>query len=99
MSVRSRRSFGGAATRALAVSSLLFLLTGFSDEAPEHATGAGTWKVWGGNLHNTHFAETETRIGRSNVASLRQKWVFETSGSVSAVPTVADDIVYVTDWG
>ncbi|RYG68161.1 polyvinylalcohol dehydrogenase, partial [bacterium] len=66
----------------------LTLLPAFTCEQPEHRTGAGVWKFWGANLHNTHEAEAETTVGPGNVARLTPKWTFTTSGSVSAIPTL-----------
>lgn len=68
-----------------------------------HAVGASSgdqaWPHWGGDFANTHHAAAETTISPANVASLESKWVFKTTGSVSATPTVTDNRLYVTDWG
>jgi polyvinyl alcohol dehydrogenase (cytochrome) len=80
----------------------LFLLTftaGYSCERPEAKTGEGVWRFWGGNLHNTHHAENERTITADNVHRLRPKWTFETTGSVSAIPTLSETQLYFTDWG
>jgi polyvinyl alcohol dehydrogenase (cytochrome) len=85
--------------RASVALSLALALAGFARDEPEHLTGRGQWRVWGGNLHNTHHAEEERVLGPDNVARLVPKWVFHTAGNVSAIPTVSDGVVYVPDWG
>jgi polyvinyl alcohol dehydrogenase (cytochrome) len=78
------------------VAAALVLLAGFSRcDDP----GAARWATWGGDLHNTHFAHGETAIDVTNVSHLQVKWVFHAKGDVSAIPTVSDRLVYVTDWG
>jgi polyvinyl alcohol dehydrogenase (cytochrome) len=62
-------------------------------------TGAHQSLNWGGNLHNTHFAEAETVLSPANVSRLAVKWSFETTGDVSAIPTLADGLLYFPDWG
>jgi polyvinyl alcohol dehydrogenase (cytochrome) len=57
------------------------------------------WPSWGGDLHNTHHAATESMISPENVAQLELKWSFQTLGSVSANPTVEGDNLYFPDWG
>jgi polyvinyl alcohol dehydrogenase (cytochrome) len=81
------------------LAALLVILAGYTCQTPEHATGDGVWKFWGGNLHNTHHAESETRISVANVASLRTQWVFRAKGAISAIPTLSETELYVTDWG
>jgi polyvinyl alcohol dehydrogenase (cytochrome) len=65
----------------------------------EGRDGEHAWKVWGGNLHDTHSSSSEKRLNPQNVNQLALKWVFTTGGDVSATPTVEDDAVYVPDWG
>ena len=76
---------------------LLGLLMMGADPAP--APAPATWPVWGGDLHNTHNAARETRLGRDNVGKLAPRWVYRAAGSISAIPTVDEARVYVTDWG
>jgi polyvinyl alcohol dehydrogenase (cytochrome) len=85
--------------RSFLLFALFSLLVGFARDEPEHRTGAGSWRVWGGNLHNTHEAESEHILAPNNVSQLRPKWTFYTAGDVSAIPTVSDGTVYVPDWG
>jgi len=66
---------------------------------PSDPTATDQWLNWGGNLRNTHHAENETAINVDNVHQLEVKWSYLTRGSVSAIPTVLDDAVYVVDWG
>src|SRR5262249_29875903 len=61
--------------------------------------GTPRWRTWGGDLHNRHFAASETLISPSSVASLRPRWVLHTTGNVSAVPTLSDRRLYVPDAG
>ena len=59
---------------------------------------AAEWPFWGGDLHNTHHA-MDTTISADNVANLEIEWIYDAGGSVSSIPTVADDVLYFTDWG
>ena len=79
------------------VSVLLLGATIFVHAAPQEQEDS--WSSWGGNIHNTRSAPFERRISPNNVSRLKTKWVFTTSGDVSATPTVADDVVYAVDWG
>ncbi len=72
---------------------------GDSDSEKSAARETAVWPFWGGNLHNTHDASYETRVGTENVGTLQLKWVFQTGGSVSAFPTTTDELVYFPDWG
>ncbi|GIW40204.1 MAG: hypothetical protein KatS3mg076_0781 [Candidatus Binatia bacterium] len=65
------------------------------------------WWTYGGSQLRTFFAESETRITRSNVASMRKKWRYLTGAVVTASPTVARvdvpgegriEVVYVSSW-
>jgi polyvinyl alcohol dehydrogenase (cytochrome) len=40
----------------------------------------------------------ETTISSSNVKGLKVKWIFTTGDSVSATPTVVNNVVYFPDW-
>ena len=59
---------------------------------------AQDWPMGGQNLNNGRN-QPVTSINAGNAASLQQKWVFPTSGDVSATPAVANGIVYFPDWG
>jgi polyvinyl alcohol dehydrogenase (cytochrome) len=63
------------------------------------AAVAADWPFWGGDLHNTHHATSETAISPSNVGSLELDWTYDAGGDVSSIPTVAGDVMYFTDWG
>jgi polyvinyl alcohol dehydrogenase (cytochrome) len=93
------RRIAAWAVRSTLIAVFFLALAGFANTEPEHTTGRGTWLVWGGNLHNTHEADAESAITPANVGRLQQKWVYEAAGSVSAIPTVSDGVVYVPDWG
>lgn len=69
------------------------------DDTALDRTGTGQWRFWGGNLKNTHFAESERAIGPGNVDRLTVQWTFAAAGSVSAYPIVTGDRLYFTDWG
>src|SRR5262249_808032 len=57
------------------------------------------WKVYGGNLHNTHSSLFERKINTRNVSRLSVKWSFTTGGDVSATPTIEGCALYVPDFG
>jgi polyvinyl alcohol dehydrogenase (cytochrome) len=57
------------------------------------------WSIAGQNLSNTWSQPGEHTINPANVNSLSPKWIFNTTGDVSATPTVAEDAVYFPDWG
>ncbi len=57
------------------------------------------WPSWGGDLNNSHHAASESRITPANVNQLEIKWAFQTTGSVSANPTIAGNTLYFPDWG
>jgi polyvinyl alcohol dehydrogenase (cytochrome) len=61
--------------------------------------GSGLWTMGGQNPHNTRYAPTEHKIGVYNVSELTTKWVFTTSGDVSATPAVDGNAIYFPDWG
>ena len=56
------------------------------------------WPLAGQNLADTRSQPSENTIGPSNVNRLTMKWVFSTTGSVSATPTVVGNAVYFPDW-
>lgn len=60
---------------------------------------AADWPFWGGDLHNTHHSGSETTISVDNVSGLAVDWIYDAGGSVSSIPTVAGDTLYLTDWG
>jgi polyvinyl alcohol dehydrogenase (cytochrome) len=60
---------------------------------------SGVWPMGGQNPHNTRHAPTEHRLGVHNVSQLTPKWVFTTSGDISATPAVDEQALYVPDWG
>jgi polyvinyl alcohol dehydrogenase (cytochrome) len=68
-------------------------------QSPLSLTELAAWPSSGQNLSNTRTQPLESKIGASNVARLKPKWVFTTHGNVSATPTVVDGVVYFPDWG
>jgi len=57
------------------------------------------WPVAGQGATNLRSQPAETYLGAANAASLIPKWIFTTSGDVSATPTVGTTAVFVPDWG
>lgn len=62
-------------------------------------SSSAQWPKWGGDLHNTHHAATETRITTANVKDLGVKWRFIATGSVTNDPTIEGDTLYFADFG
>jgi polyvinyl alcohol dehydrogenase (cytochrome) len=74
--------------------------TGSTTTTTTPAPPAGnSWTIWGKDLDNSHNANTEKGISVANAAQLKPKWVAELKGDISATPTVADNTVYIPDWG
>jgi outer membrane protein assembly factor BamB len=48
--------------------------------------------------HYNRRATAQSAITPANVASLVEKWTFDTPGGVTSTPTVSDKLVYVTSW-
>lgn len=62
------------------------------------AAQSNRWLVAGGNIENTRTAEQGNgAIQPWRVGKLKQQWVFETKGDVSATPTVDGDDIFITD--
>jgi polyvinyl alcohol dehydrogenase (cytochrome) len=59
---------------------------------------ANAWRMWGGNLHNTHSSRFERLLSPRNVGQMSVKWMFQTGGDISATPTVEDGALYLPDW-
>ena len=55
------------------------------------------WKVYGGNLHNTHSSFFEFKINARNASRLSVKWSFTTGGDMPATPTIEGGALYVPD--
>lgn len=66
-----------------------------------HAQNGGfdAWKSAGQNIHDTHSTQASHVLDPASVSALTVKWVFTSSGNISATPTVEGDAVYVVDWG
>jgi polyvinyl alcohol dehydrogenase (cytochrome) len=58
---------------------------------------ATDWTSFGGNSANT--ASNASTITTANVGSLAAKWVYTTTGDVSARAAVANEVAYFPDWG
>jgi len=48
--------------------------------------------------HQSRSQPAEAYLGTANAGSLIPKWIFTTSGDVSATPTVGTTAVFVPDW-
>src|SRR5262245_54092357 len=68
-----------------------------------------TWRMIGHDVTNTRSQPFEARISRRNVDRLSPKWVFTTTGDVSATPAVINEsdkrgrghrrlVAYFPDW-
>jgi polyvinyl alcohol dehydrogenase (cytochrome) len=82
-----------------ALITVLSLLSTLSAQGQSNESRSGQWQVAGQNLSNTWSQPAEHFISPANVNGLTPKWVFTTSGDVSATPTVDGDAVYFPDWG
>jgi polyvinyl alcohol dehydrogenase (cytochrome) len=56
------------------------------------------WPVAGQGATNLRSQPAEAYLGTANAGSLIPKWIFTTSGDVSATPTVGTTAVFVPDW-
>jgi polyvinyl alcohol dehydrogenase (cytochrome) len=65
--------------------------------ASSSSSSPAQWPMFGQNYHNT--ANGTTDISVNDVASLKPKWVFTTSGDVSARAAVVNQVAYFPDWG
>jgi polyvinyl alcohol dehydrogenase (cytochrome) len=75
-----------------------FLLAAFFPLTGAAQTGT-SWPNWGQNLANTRFQASEQTITNKNASQLTTKWVFPTTGDVSATASVVNGAVYFPDWG
>jgi polyvinyl alcohol dehydrogenase (cytochrome) len=100
-SLRPRRVLVALATLALA---------GFGPLDCDHGDGK-SWRFYGGNRANTHYAKGETHISPANVDQLQVKWAYQTTpdvpvdplfpltvGDVTVPPAVVDGTLYFPDW-
>lgn len=62
-------------------------------------TPVASWPFAGNNLQNTRRADAERLISTSTVSALSPKWVFRTTGDVSATPAYDQGDIFVPDWG
>ncbi|HVM98253.1 MAG TPA: PQQ-binding-like beta-propeller repeat protein [Candidatus Acidoferrales bacterium] len=78
-----------------------------STAAADNPPLAEGWSTYGRNRSRTFFNESETRITRSNVSTLRPKWRYTTAAVITAAPAVSwvnvpDEgrikIVYIPSW-
>lgn len=99
----------GAAVAALIIG---ILAVAAPPAAPAPVTGPGVgdrlaaavstspgWDFAGKNVQDTHYSALDHSISPAAVGGLVPRWVFTTTGAVSATPTVDAGAVYVPDWG
>ncbi len=94
MQLRRRRQ----TVRAFQISFVAACLSALALAAPA-ALAQSSWTVAGADNTDNRWAQDETTISPANVSQLQPKWIFTTSGDISATPTVDDGVVYVPDWG
>jgi polyvinyl alcohol dehydrogenase (cytochrome) len=82
-----------------ALITVLLLVSALSAHSQSNASRSGQWRIAGQNLSNSWSQPAEHSISPANVGGLGPKWVFTTSGDVSATPTVDGEAVYFPDWG
>ena len=61
------------------------------------AASAAIWPSAGQDLTNAHNQPLEFQIGPGNVANLKVKWSFSTSGDVVGQPALDDQYAYFPD--
>src|SRR5260221_3807563 len=83
--------------RAALLGVLLFVVA-LSAQSPSDESRSGQWRIAGQNLNNTWSHPAEHSISPTDVHELKPKWVFTTSGDVSATPTVDGDAVSLPEW-
>jgi polyvinyl alcohol dehydrogenase (cytochrome) len=67
---------------------------------PNQTPSSGNaWTSSGYDLANSRNAAAEKKISAANVSQLKQKWVIDAKGDVSATPAVKDGVVYFPDFG
>jgi len=72
--------------------------TDATDATTTTTTSAPDWPMYGHDYANTRFSATETRIDRSNVGQLIQKWSVNGVVGVTGTPVVSGGIAYFGDW-
>lgn len=85
-------------TRKLSFGVVLAVLVSLLISSIGLAAQGDVWTSAGGNRQNTRYQQSEHTLSSSNIGTLTTKWVFTTSGDVSATPAVDGDTVYFPDW-
>lgn len=62
------------------------------------AASGPSWSMGGQGITNWRYQPDEKKIDTGNVGSLKQAWVANLGGDVTATPAVVDGVVYVPDW-
>jgi polyvinyl alcohol dehydrogenase (cytochrome) len=62
------------------------------------ALTAGCWTSYGGNIQNTRNAATETKITKTNAASLHELWRVSGATGATSTPAVFGNAVYFGAW-
>jgi outer membrane protein assembly factor BamB len=65
---------------------------------PRQAGGQAQWTQYLGSDLHQGLNPDETYLSASNIASLKQAWVFHSSGNLAAEPVVANGVLYEGDW-
>jgi polyvinyl alcohol dehydrogenase (cytochrome) len=81
-----------------ATASIIVASTAMLISSTALGAGGSQWVSAGGDLQNTRFQKSESKLSVSNVGKLAEKWAFTTGGDVSATPAVDGNTVYVPDW-
>jgi polyvinyl alcohol dehydrogenase (cytochrome) len=69
-----------------------------ADKTSPSLSGNFEWPMFGQNFNNTAEGRSFS-IDKHTVSRLKPKWIFNTSGDVSARPSVVGGAVYFPDWG
>jgi hypothetical protein len=94
-----RAGYTGGRVRAVCTQARGWKVTGVCTCVSKACGANPIWGHWGGDLQNTRNAANEKGISPANAARLGQAWVFNTTGDVSATPTVVGSRLLVPDWG
>jgi outer membrane protein assembly factor BamB len=61
-------------------------------------TVADTWSGWGGGIHNTRHAASNTHINANSIKGLTKACQIKYFAGVSATPTISGHLAYYTTW-
>lgn len=95
----SRRLPAAIGLAALTVASVPTAARGVDRAGGTPAGVAQSWQVAGQNVGNTRDQAAESLISAANVSQLKQKWLVNTAGDVTATPTMVNGKLYFPDLG